>query len=115
MDISFVQIECLGDLRIRAMESHERQTQDPQPKRLMMASKDGVSQSVEPSFTGLAQIALTLGVRVVAPLCGDLRALTMGTLYPVWPASATDGFNTLGVVDERLHGYHGASIAHRFV
>ena len=86
MDIIFVQIEFLGDLRIREMESPEIQTQDPQPKRLMMASKDGVSQIVETSFTGLAQVALTLGLRVVAPLFGDLRALTMGTLYPVWPA-----------------------------
>ena len=86
MDIIFVQIEFLGDLRIRELESHDIQTQDPQPKRLMMASKDGVSQIVETSFTGLAQLALTLGLRVVAPLFGDLRALTIGTLYPVWPA-----------------------------
>jgi hypothetical protein len=52
----------------------------------MMASKDGVSQIVEPSFTGLAQLALTRGVRVVAPVFGALRALTVGTLYPIWPA-----------------------------
>ena len=81
----------------------------------MMAGKEGVSPIVKTSLTGLAQGALTLGLRIVAPLFGDLRALTMGTLYPVWPASGTDGVKTLGVVDERLHVYHGASITHRFV
>ena len=115
MDLIFVQIELLGDLRIREVQSHEIQTQDPKSKRLMMASKDGVSQIVETSLTGLAQVALTRGLRIIAPLFGDLRALTIGTLYPVWPALATDGFKTLGVVDERLNVYHGTSIAHRFV
>jgi hypothetical protein len=86
MDSIVVQLECLGDLRIREIESHAIQTQAPKPKRLMMASKDGVSQIVEPSFTGLAQLALTRGVRVVAPVFGALRALTVGTLYPIWPA-----------------------------
>ena len=86
MDIIFVQIELLGDLRIREMKSHEIPTQDPQSKRLMMASKDGVSQIVETSLTGLAKVALTRGWRIVAPLFGDLRAFTIGTLYPVWPA-----------------------------
>jgi hypothetical protein len=115
MDIIFVQIGLLGDLRIREIESHEIPTQDPQSKWLMMASKDGVSPIVETSLTGLAKVALTRGLRIVAPLFGDLRALTIGTLYPVWPAQATDGFETLGVVDERLNVYHGATIAHCFV
>ena len=86
MDIIFVQIELLGDLRIREMKSHEIQTQDPKSTWLMMASKDGVSQIVETSLTGLAKVALTRGLRIVAPLFGDLRALAIGTLYPVWPA-----------------------------
>ena len=86
MDIIFVQIELLGDLRIREIKSHEIPTQDPKSKRLMMASKDGVSQIVETSLTGLAKVALTRGLRIVAPMFGDLRALTIGTLYPVWPA-----------------------------
>jgi hypothetical protein len=115
MDSILVQIELLGDLRLREMKSHAIQTQNPQSKRLMMASTDGVSQIVETSLTGLAKVALTRGLRIVAPVFGDLWALAIGTLYPVWPASATDGFKTLGVVDERLHVYHGTSIAHRFV
>jgi len=40
---------------------------------------------VELSFTGLAQVALTLGVRVVAVVFDDLRAVTVGTLYFIWP------------------------------
>lgn len=86
MDIIFVQIELLGDLRIREIKSHEIQTQDPKSKWLMMASKDGVSHIVETSLTGLAKVALTRGLRIVAPLFGDLRVLAIGTLYPVWPA-----------------------------
>ena len=115
MDLSLVQSECRGDLRIRELESHVIQTPDPKPTRLMMASNAGVRQLVETSLTGLAQGARTLGLRVVAPVCGALRALTMGTLYPVWPASATDGFNTLGVVHERWKVDHDASMAHRCV
>ena len=115
MDIILVQIELRGDLRIRESTSHEIPTQDPTSKRLMMASTDGVSQIVETSLPGLATVALTRGWRIVAPWFGDPRALTIGTRYPVWPASTTDGFKPLGVVDERLHVYHGTSIAHRFV
>jgi hypothetical protein len=115
MDLSVVPIECRGALCIRELESHALQPQDPTPTRLMMASNAGVRHLVETSLTGLAQGARTLGVRVVAPVCGALRALTMGTLDPVWPASATDGFNTLGVVHARLKVDHDASMAHRCV
>lgn len=86
MDVIFVQIEFLGDLRIRKIESHEIQTQNPHPKRLMMASKDRVSQIVETSFTRLTQVTLTLGLGVVVPLFDDLWTLTMWALHPIWPA-----------------------------
>ena len=102
MDSILVQIERLGDLCIRQIESHEIQTQDPPSKRWMMARKDGVRHLVDTSLTGLAQGALTRGLRRVAPVCGDLRAFTMGPRYPVWPASATNAFPTRGVVDESL-------------
>jgi hypothetical protein len=108
-------IERRGDRRRRAMPSHDIQPQAPQSTWVMRASHEGVRHLVDTSRTGLAQGALRRGWRLVAPVCGELRALALGTLYPVWPASATDGFNTLGGVDESLHGYHGASLAPRVV
>ena len=73
MHVSLVEIECLGNLSIREVQAHEVQTQNPDPQRLMMTGKDRVSQIVEVSATGLAQVALTLGLGVVATLFGDLR------------------------------------------
>jgi hypothetical protein len=78
----------------------------------MMTGKDGVSQVVEASATGLAQIALTLRLGVVAALVRDLRTLTRWTMDAVRPAQGTDGLKAFGVVDEGLNVYHGASIAH---
>ena len=74
----------------------------------MMASTDRVRHIVEASLTPLAQRALTLGVSVVSPLFGALRALTAWTPHPVGPTQVPNGLKTLGVVDERLHVYHGA-------
>jgi hypothetical protein len=105
--VILVQVEFLGNLRVREVESHEVQTQHPSPKWLMMASKDRVRQIVAASLTQLAQIALTLGLSVVSPLFGDLRALTAWTPHPVGPTQVPNGLKTFGVVDERLHVYHG--------
>ena len=67
MDSIFVQIALRGDRRIRELKSQEIQTQAPQAKRWLMARKDGVSQIVETSLTGLAQGALTRGLPSVDP------------------------------------------------
>jgi hypothetical protein len=52
----------------------------------MMASKDRVRQIIKASLTGLAQVALTLGLGVIAPLLGNIKTITMGTRDTVWPA-----------------------------
>jgi hypothetical protein len=77
----------------------------------MMTGKDGVSQVVEASATGLAQLTLTPRWGVAAALVRDLRTLTRWTMDAVRPAQGPDGLKTLGVVDEGLHVYPGASIA----
>jgi hypothetical protein len=66
----------------------------------MMTGKDRVSQLVEASLTGLAQLALTLGRGLVAPLFRDLRAVARWTRDAVRPAEVPDRFNTFRVVNE---------------
>jgi len=77
-----------------------------------MPSKDGVGQIVAALATGCAPRALTCRLGVVAPLFGDLGALTAWTADAVWPAQGTDSRKAFRVVDEGLDVYHGASIAY---
>ena len=44
-----------------------------------MASKDRIRQIVKAALAGLAQVALTLGLRVIASLLGNVIPITMGT------------------------------------
>ena len=113
MDIVFVEVEFLSNLPIRKVETHKIQTQNPNVKGLVMTHKDGVGQIVKATVARLAQVALAFGLGVIAPFLGDLRAVAMGTLHAFWPAQLADGGETFGIIDERLNGYHSASIAHR--
>ena len=83
MRIVFVEVELLSNLRIREVETHEVQTQNPDAKRLMMTGKDGVGQIVKAPLTGFTQIALSLRSRVIASLFGNLWTVAMGTLYAI--------------------------------
>ena len=78
MDIMFVEVEFLSNLGIGEIEAHQIPTQNPDAKRLMMTSKDGVGQIVKAPLTGLTPIALPLGLSVIAPLFRDLQTLAMG-------------------------------------
>jgi hypothetical protein len=78
----------------------------------MMPGKDRVCQIVKASLAGLAQVALTLGLSVVASLLRDLPTVTTWTTDTVWPASSADSRKTFGVVDEGLYVYHDASISY---
>lgn len=113
MHVIVVEIEFLSHVVVRQGEPHARQAQDPDPKRLMMTGKAGAGSIIEASVTGLAQVALTLGLGLVTTLCGDRRTVTQWTMDTVGPPQAADGFNTFGVVNEGWHVYHGTSIAHQ--
>jgi hypothetical protein len=52
----------------------------------MMTGKDRVRQIVKTSLAGLAQVALTLGLGVIAPLLRNLKTITAWTTDTVWPA-----------------------------
>ena len=86
MRVVLLAIECLGNVVVREVEPHEIQAQYPHPKGLMMTGKDRVRQIVKTSLTGLAQVALTLGLGVIAPLLSNLKTLTAWTTDTVWPA-----------------------------
>ena len=90
----------MGNLVVRQVEPHEIQAQYPHPQGLMMASKDRIRQIVKAPLAGLAQVALTLGLRVIASLLGNIKTITMGAKDTVWPAEGADSLKTFGVVDE---------------
>ena len=52
----------------------------------MMTGKDRVRHIVKASLAGLAQVALTLRLGVVAPLFSNLKTSTYCTIDTVWPA-----------------------------
>ena len=52
----------------------------------MMTGKDRVRHIVKASLAGLTQVALTLGLGVVAPLLRNLKTITAWTIDTVWPA-----------------------------
>jgi hypothetical protein len=86
LHVVLIESKFLGNLVIREIEPHEIQAQYPHPKGLMMTGKDRVRQIVKPSLAGQAQIALTLGLRVVASLLRNLKTLTPWTTDTLWPA-----------------------------
>ena len=98
MRIVFVEVEFLGNWRIGQVEAHEGRAQNPDAQRLMMTSKDRVSQLVKAPFTRLAQIALRLGLSVVALLFGDLWTVAIGAPVAIGPAPIADGGEPFGVV-----------------
>ena len=53
---------------------------------LMMTGKDRLRQIVKASPAGLVQVALPLGLGVVAPLLSNLKTITVWTTGTVWPA-----------------------------
>ena len=86
MRVVLIEIEFLGHVVVREVEPHEIQAQYPHPKGVMMTGKDRVRQIVKTALAGLAQVALTLGLGVIAPLLRNLTTRTAWTTDTVWPA-----------------------------
>src|SRR3954452_23782821 len=66
LDIALAEIEFLGDLPVRQVETHEVQAQHPDPQRLVMAGQNRAGQVVETRLAGLAQPDLARGTVVIA-------------------------------------------------
>ena len=86
MRVVLLAIEFLGHVVVREVEPHAIQAPYPHPKGLRMTGKDRVRPIVKASLAGLAQVALTLGLGVIAPLLSNLKTLTAWTTDTVWPA-----------------------------
>ena len=67
MQVILVEIEFLRDLLIGEIESHQIQTENPFPQRLMVMSEDGVGQIVKVAPTRVAMVALALALAFIAP------------------------------------------------
>jgi hypothetical protein len=68
MDVVFIQTQFPGDLAIGEVQSHEIQTQDPDPQRLMMASQDCPGQVIEAPVASFATVALAVVLRVIVTI-----------------------------------------------
>src|SRR5215210_624148 len=71
-----------------------------------MAGEDRPGQVIEVFLTGLALVALPLGLSRIVSLFGDPRGVTMRTGNALGPAQSTDGFVAFQVVDEILDVDH---------
>lgn len=72
----------------------------------MMSGKNGPAQIVKAAAARLTAIPLTCRLGVIAPLLGDLWAVTGRTAHTIWPTQRTDRCKTFRVVKERLYLHH---------
>ena len=100
LHITAIERQCLPNLLVRQVESHEIQTQDPDFQRLMMARKDGVGQIIKALVTIVTLVALTRGFRVIKAALDDVLRLTRGAGDTIWPASCAYRLITLHIIDQ---------------
>ena len=100
LHIILVQVQFLGDLLIRKVESHQIQTQHPGPQRLMVAREDGPRQIIKVAATTPTLVALALGLRLIASASGHLRGVTMRATDALWPAHLAHCFVALNIIHQ---------------
>src|SRR3712207_6787882 len=66
----------------------------------MMSGQNGAGQVIETAVAGLAAIALAVPLRVIMPITGDHRALTMRAPNAIRPTVLPDQFKALCVVQQ---------------
>ena len=86
LHVVLIESACVGNLRVRQGEPHARQTPSPHPQGLRVTGKERGRQIGKAARAGLAQGALTLGLRVIVPWVRDLKTRTPWTREAVWPA-----------------------------
>jgi len=101
MDVVFIQVQFPGDLQIGEVQSHEIQTQDPDPQRLMMAGQDRPGQIIEATAAAFATVALAVGLFLIVAIADHRMARTARTLDAVGPTMLTDQIVALRVINER--------------
>ena len=106
-----VHLQLGGDLPIGKVQSHKvlfglstnKQAKHPDGKRLMMPGKHGSGQVVERPVAHPAKVVLTIRLRFVVSVFGDLRRMTAWTLNAFRPAKLPHHLVTFRVVDQSLN------------
>lgn len=112
LDVIWVHAQLLGDLRVGQVQSHEIQTQNPNPQRLMMPRQHCARQIVKIAMTPCTSLFLSRRLGGVATLFRDIRRDTMRTTDPVGPPQLANGVVALNIVQQILKVDHrqGSSV-----
>jgi hypothetical protein len=62
----------------------------PDPQRLVMSGQRGASQVIETGGAGRASVALSAPLRVIMPVTGNRRAMTLRAPHAVGPTVLPD-------------------------
>jgi hypothetical protein len=85
LHVTDIEVELAGDLRVRQVQAHEVEAQDPDPQRLMMAGENCVGQVIEARLTGRAAVTLALGLPIVMTMPGHLVTLAYRATHAFGP------------------------------
>lgn len=100
LDVTFVEIEFLGDLPVRQVEAHEIQAQHPDPQRLVMTGQNRAGEIVEARFAVLAQPALARVTGIVPAVPDHVATVARRAPHAIRPAMLADQVEALGVVEQ---------------
>ena len=100
--IAALHVQCVGNLVIRSIQAHERETQHPDFQRLMRSRKNRVGQIIKACVTVGTFLALTGGFRVIKTAPEDLGGLTRWAHDAIWPAQLAERLITLHIIDQIL-------------
>jgi hypothetical protein len=104
--VILVDIEFLGDLQSRQVETHEIQASDPGAQGLVMAGEDGIGEVVEASAAAAAFVALAMRLGVIPAVLEDRVRGATRACHAVGPPHVPDRLIALGVVEEVLDVHH---------
>ena len=100
LHVTDIEVELAGDLRVRQVQAHEVEAQDPDPQRLMMAGENCVGQVIEARLTGRAAVTLALGLPIVMTMPGHL--VTLAYRGNARLRATADRVKALGLIDQGL-------------
>ena len=102
VDVIVVQAQLLGDLLVRQVQPHEIQTQDPDPKRLMVSGQNSTGQVIEPRPAVLAPVALPMPLGLIMAMADHRGTGTGGEANSVRPSMVPDQLIALSIKEVRL-------------
>ena len=100
VDVIVVQAQLLSDLLVRQVQPHEIQTQDPDPKRLMVSSQNSTGQVIEPRSAVLAPVPLPMPLGLIMAMADHRGTGTGGAANSVRPSIVPDQLIALGIIDQ---------------